>query len=165
MRRWRSTLASGATPHDAADQCEAAMQTFLPYGDFERSARCLDNRRLGKQRVEAFQILRTLERLDDPQRRGWRNHPAVRMWQGYEDALRLYMNTMITEWRRRGFRNTMELAPVAGTPAAPPWLGDPAFHAAHRANLLRKDPAYYGRYGWTESPDTPYIWPTLRTES
>lgn len=96
------------------------MQTFLPYPDFAESARCLDNRRLGKQRVEAYQILRALERFDDPQRPGWRNHPAVLMWRGYEDALRLYMNATITEWTGRGFRNTMALASMAGTPAAPP---------------------------------------------
>jgi len=34
------------------------MQTFLPFPDFAESAKCLDNRRLGKQRVEAKQILR-----------------------------------------------------------------------------------------------------------
>lgn len=138
------------------------MQTFLPYPDFARSVRCLDNRRLGKQRVEAYQILRTLERFNDPQRPGWRNHPAVLMWRGYEDALRLYMNTAITEWIGRGFRNTMTLAPIEGTPDMPPWFGDPAFHAAHRANLLRKDPAYYGQFGWTEAPTMPYIWPAPR---
>lgn len=132
------------------------MQTFLPYPDFARSAACLDSQRLGKQRVEAYQILNTLA---DPTRRGWRNHPAVSMWRGYEDALRLYMNAMITEWARRGYRNTMALARVAGPPRLPSWLGDPAFHASHRANLLRKNPEFYSRYGWTESPDLPYIWP------
>lgn len=79
------------------------MQTFLPYPDFERSARCLDTRRLGEQRIEANQILRTLEQLDGFQRRGWRDHPAIRMWQGYEDALRLYINVMMNEWTRRSF--------------------------------------------------------------
>ena len=132
------------------------MQTFLPYPDFRQSLVCLDNRRLGKQRLEASQILGTLQH---PERRGWRNHPAVLMWRGYEDALRLYRNVAIQEWVRRGFRNTMELAEVPESPRLPPWLGDPAFHASHRANLLRKDPAFYGQYGWTESPDLPYVWP------
>lgn len=36
------------------------MQTFLPYPSAERSARVLDNRRLGKQRVECLQILAVL---------------------------------------------------------------------------------------------------------
>lgn len=55
------------------------MQTFLPYSDFRRTARVLDVRRLGKQRVETLQILRALT-FDDY---GWRNHPAVTMWVGY----------------------------------------------------------------------------------
>ena len=38
------------------------MQTFLPYPDFERSAKVLDNKRLGKQRVEVLQILNVLLR-------------------------------------------------------------------------------------------------------
>jgi len=33
------------------------MQTFLPYPDLRDSVACLDNKRLGKQRVEAMQIL------------------------------------------------------------------------------------------------------------
>ena len=33
------------------------MQTFLPYPSFEETASILDYRRLGKQRVEGFQIL------------------------------------------------------------------------------------------------------------
>ncbi|KAL2642854.1 hypothetical protein R1flu_010441 [Riccia fluitans] len=34
-----------------------SLNTFLPYSNFERSIHCLDNKRLGKQRVEAKQIL------------------------------------------------------------------------------------------------------------
>lgn len=136
------------------------MQTFLPYPDFRQTAACLDYRRLGKQRLEAQQILRILEgNEDETGRRGWRHHPAVLMWRGYEDALRLYLNTIITEWTRRGYRNTMALAQTPESPPLPPWLGDPAFHASHRANLLRKDPIYYRQFGWSESPDLPYVWP------
>lgn len=41
------------------------MQTFLPYADFAQSAASLDMMRLGKQRVETYQILQKLlnERL------------------------------------------------------------------------------------------------------
>lgn len=38
------------------------MNTFLPYADFQKSAQCLDNKRLGKQRVEAWQIYLTLKK-------------------------------------------------------------------------------------------------------
>lgn len=130
------------------------MQTFLPYPDFAQSAACLDNRRLGKQRVECLQILRALR---DPSY-GWQNHPAVRMWRGYADALETYKAYCIVEWTRRGFKNTME-AFAKGAPALPPWLGNAAFHASHRSNLLRKDPVFYGRYGWTEPHNLPYVWP------
>jgi len=41
----------------------------------------------------------------------------------------------------------------------PAWLGTDTFHASHRSNLLRKDPDYYGQWGWTEPSDLPYIWP------
>ena len=135
------------------------MQTFLPYPDFAACAAALDNRRLGKQRLEAAQILRVLR----GERQGWRHHPAVAMWRGYEDALGLYLNTVIAEWERRGFRNTMERCPLPGTVVLPRWLGDPALHAGYRSNLLRKDPIHYGRFGWPEPPTLPYVWPGAAT--
>ena len=130
------------------------VQTFLPYADFARSAACLDPRRLGKQRLEAFQILRTLR----GETHGWARHPAVRMWRGHEPALAAYMDACIDEWEGRGYRNTMlRERPAAWTP--PSWLGDEAFHASHRANLLRKAPEHYEQWGWREDPSLPYVWP------
>lgn len=130
------------------------MQTFLPYPDIARSVEALDPRRLGKQRVEAMQILRTLR----GETRGWRNHPAVRMWDGHERTLAVYMDACIREWKLRGFVNNMPVTRIRRF-ELPPWFGDDAFHASHRANLLRKDAAYYGAFGWTEDPATPYHWP------
>lgn len=130
------------------------VQTFLPYSDFRRSARALDPRRLGKQRVEAWQILRTLR----GETQGWRHHPAVRMWRGHEEALGAYMDACIDEWVGRGYRNAM-LRSGARARRLPAWLGDEAFHASHRANLLRKEPGWYARLGWTEDPSLPYVWP------
>ena len=63
------------------------MQTFLPDPDFERTARILDDRRLGKQRVEVLQILNAMHRTSG----GWVNHPATRMWRGFEPALVAYL--------------------------------------------------------------------------
>lgn len=130
------------------------MQTFLPVPSFEESARILDYRRLGKQRVEAKQILDALTGRS----KGWVNHPATLMWKGYEDALAQYMTVCIDEWIRRGYKNTMATCRVL-YPVLPPWVGDLAFHAAHRSNLLRKAPDYYSKFGWSEGPDLPYIWP------
>ena len=137
------------------------MQTFLPVADFAESAALLDDARLGKQRVEAYQIIRTLDGVT----KGWRNHPAVRMWRGYEPALLVYALAICDEWDRRGYADTVReklaahLRDDGGEPKLPPWLGDEALHASHRSNLLRKDPDFYGRYGWPEPPDLPYVWP------
>jgi len=40
----------------------------------------------------------------------------------------------------------------------PHWWGEEDIHSAHRANLLRKDPIYYGKFNWTEKPRMGYIW-------
>lgn len=131
------------------------MITFLPYSSFYESTKVLDDKRLGKQRVEAFQILKVL--TENPQSR-WRNHPAVKMWVGYEDALRYYLYCCISEWGRRGFVNNMK-APYLFPYQLPKWLGFEPLHASHRANLLRKNPEHYGRFGWTEKPYNGYYWP------
>ena len=135
---------------------EDVVQTFLPYSSFEASALALDPKRLGKQRVEADQILRALE---DPDY-GWQNHPAVVMWRGYVPALRVYRNVMIREWIARGYHNTMPILRTGGNPRLPLWIGWADFHASHRSNLLRKDPEFYGQHGWEEPPDIPYLWPS-----
>lgn len=150
------------------------MQTFLPYASFQESARCLDYRRLGKQRVEAFQLLNALGNkwsLEERGRRiiagsikdkpihGWRNHPACVMWRGYEEALGEYLNACILEWIRRGYNNTLPMMPVNGLCQMPSWFGMHEIHSSHRANLLRKDFTFYSKYGWTEDPSMPYFWP------
>lgn len=133
------------------------MQTFLPYPSFNETAKCLDWKRLGKQRVECKQILNALEGNS----KGWVNHPATLMWKGFEEALKQYSNIMIKEWINREYNNTMELYTVQKAKLVyPPWLGLDAFHASHRSNLLRKDPEYYGQFGWSEGPDLEYYWPS-----
>ena len=82
------------------------MQTFLPYESFKESAKVLDYRRLGKQRVEGMQIINTILK---PEQKGWRNHPIVIMWTPYVTALMMYTNTIINEWIKRGYNNNMEL--------------------------------------------------------
>ncbi|HEY3530357.1 MAG TPA: MSMEG_6728 family protein [Nocardioides sp.] len=148
------------------------MQTFLPYADFERSASVLDTKRLGKQRVEALQILRALTRPGY----GWANHPAVLMWKGFEEALGRYGFACCEAWTGLGFGDTcavtlaedLRLADVhdvrtqaeldtAG--ALPPWLGDEALHRSHRSSLVRKDPGHYGRLFPDVPDDLPYVWP------
>jgi len=147
------------------------MQTFLPLPSYADSASVLDNKRLGKQRLECKQILLALgvpvgEHV--PGKRGWKNHPAVVMWRGHEVQLAIYAQYICTEWRIRGFKDTLRAQFVAVEDAlrfkdysddVPEWLEDENFHASHRSNLLRKDPVYYGQFEWVEPVDLPYVWP------
>lgn len=139
------------------------MQTFLPYGKLD-STEHLDRQRLGKQRVETMQILKALN--GESKNGGWVNHPATRMWRGYEPALATYGVLTCLNWIGRGYNDTClekiaayfdVFGPFAGE--LPPWFGDPAFHLAHRSNLIRKNPDFY-RPLWPDVPDDlPYVWP------
>lgn len=130
------------------------MQTFLPYADFLKSAQCLDYRRLGKQRVEAMQLLKALK----GETKGWRNHPACVMWEGYENALIVYMNTCIQEWVKRGYKNSIPIISVDWH-VLPWWFGDDKFHLSHQSNLVRKNQEYYGPLFPNVPPNLEYVWP------
>lgn len=138
------------------------MQTLLPYPDFEQSAKVLDDQRLCKQRVEAYQILLALL----GEQRGWDAHPAVCMWRGAERGLVTYALRMCQEWEKRGHqdrlaRKIVELYPRVQTALKrPAWLGREEIHASHRSNLLRKNEAHYRQFGWAEPNDLKYVWPT-----
>lgn len=135
------------------------MQTFLPYEDFAASAESLDYRRLGKQRVETWQIIRAL----NGETRGWTNHPASRMWRGYESALIVYGETVCREWIRRGYKDTMLERFVnlkdGSTVDMPAWIGDESFHRSHQSNLVRKDPDFYSPIFPDVPSDLEYVWP------
>lgn len=136
------------------------MQTFLPLPDLTLSASVLDRQRLGKQRVECKQIYLA---LTDPTY-GWRNHPAVKMWRGYEPALAAYGALVCREWRARGYSDTLKTwftdrVDVVLSFTLPPWFGNPAFHLSHRSNLLRKLPSHYRTFWPTDPDNLPYIWP------
>ncbi len=132
------------------------MQTFLPYKSFKNSLQSLDWRRLGKQRVEAHQILNVL--LGRTTTKGWVNHPITKMWKGYEPALQLYFNMCVEEWVSRGYNNNMLLEDITEPIVFPHWLGNDLFHSSHRANLLRKDKEYYSKFMWNEDSSNPYCW-------
>jgi hypothetical protein len=150
------------------------VQTFLPYPDFTASALVLDQKRLGKQRVETIQVLRGLT----VPTYGWRHHPAVKMWTGYEEALVRYGLDMCAVWCSTGRADTCattltvdlvagggprtvrtqpELAAVGDLP---PWLGDEALHLSHRSSLLRKDRSVYAPLFGDIPDDLPYVWPS-----
>ena len=145
------------------------MQTFLPYPDFLRSAQILDIPRLGKQRVETVQVVRSLELYDY----GWSTHPAVRMWRGHTPALVRYGLDVAEVWTQGGRADTTaamiaEFAPDVGARTQadmatdglmPPWLDDDRFLLSHRSALVRKDPDRYRPLFGDVPDDLPYFWP------
>jgi len=162
------------------------MQTFLPVAtdDFSEVAVLLDNKRLNKQALEGWQIMLTLLELDPAgnhrQPKGWVNHPAVRMWHGYESSLCNYVVEMVVEWKRRGYQSTiadkalntydraLELGLLYETGSAdlPHWMSDPIYDdlaSSHRTALLSKDYGWYSQYNWAEDtgerPEVyEYVW-------
>lgn len=137
------------------------MQTFLPYADFKKSASCLDDQRLNRQIMEAKIIYDII--IENRARGGWVSHPATRMWRGYPEALALYINACLDEWKinrkRHHSYDNIHIDKDIKDIKLPPWLGKEEFHASHRSNLLRKDAFYYEQFGWVEGPGLPYVWP------
>ena len=134
------------------------MQTFLPYDDFYKVAEVLDNKRLNKQTLECYQILNVLSN-DDP-RAGWRNHPAVKMWRGFEMGLYQYTFVMVQEADKRGIKTDKNVANLEALHARaykdwgygiPTWFDNVdvlnKVTTTHKANLYNKDPEYYVDFG------------------
>lgn len=161
------------------------MQTFVPEtSSFDAIAKVLDRQRLNKQALEGWQILMTLLELD-PQGehrvpKGWVNHPAVKMWRGHEMALYLYIEAMVKEWKRRGYKSTIgdkakatilraiQLGTLDQASSNPYWISDFSMFnevaSSHRLALLNKDYEWYSQFDWPEDkgsrPETyDYIWP------
>ena len=153
------------------------MQTFLPFQSFEQSARSIDKKRCWKQVVEAKQILCVLRYDGVPQnwkeskgwiKQGWRNHPAVLMWKGYENALASYYNEFLDHCIKFHLINTsMESLTLVDRPTYPWWLGDENFHRAMRARLIVKDRNFYlSKFPNDEGFNNGmYWWPDMKTRT
>ena len=130
------------------------MQTFLPFKDFDKSAQALDNKRLNKQVLEGYQILKVLSNPDP--KAAWRNHPAVKMWRGSEFGLWDYVMAMVREAKKRGIKTDKNLSNIRALTSVegkywgtefPAWYDNATIMSrvvtTHRANLYRKDSEYY----------------------
>lgn len=156
------------------------MQTFIPIAttDFSEIAKTLDNKRLNKQALEGWQILMTLTELDpegnDRIPKGWANHPAVKMWRGYEKALLDYIIAMCDEWRSRGFHTTIDdkarttftiavsKGKVSTVLSYPPCIVEEVA-ITHRQALLSKHYEWYSQFNWAEDTGSQpltyeYLW-------
>lgn len=141
------------------------MQTFMTHNNYVDTAKALDNKRLGKQRVEAYQILKAL-RGDYNDTGAWVNHPATVMWRGHEYDLALYGLTMSIEWYERGnqdsmmdiFSSFMDKHESDNTDSYPWWVNNELLNLTHQSNLVRKDASLYT----FDVPDNiPYVWPLM----
>lgn len=138
------------------------MQIFLPYDDPIKVAKILDNKRLGKQRIEVWQILKNL--LIEKDR--WYNHPAVKLVYSYEAWFtKIYFKAMLDEWKRRGYKNTKSIQNYLTclsyvkniNPVKPHWLRD-EFCKRHQSNLLRKNYYYYSQFFKNVPDNLEYLW-------
>lgn len=110
------------------------MQTFLPFTDFLRSARALDNKRLVKQAIEAKQILKTVI----GESRAWINHPVTRQWINYPIELNVYLAAIAYECINRGFKSIIDSVHICASTGTPKWLGNKEYHYSHRCKLKYK---------------------------
>jgi hypothetical protein len=141
------------------------MQTFLPHSDISIVANELDSKRLNKQILECFQILKVLS-SGDPHA-AWRNHPAVKMWRGYEGGLWDYTMSMVIEATLRGIKtdknldNLITLRDIHSDSwgrGLPDWFDDDdtmlRVTTTHQANLYKKAPEMYPQY--IDAVNSPY---------
>lgn len=150
------------------------MQTFLPIapkiielgsttmGDYSQTFKVLDYKRLGKQRVEVYQLLLAIR-----DNGSWSKHPICKMWRESPVELATYGTQCCAEWISRGYKDTLrdkiidlawQFACNESFAGVPWWMGDEDFHASHRSNLLRKNPQHYRAYWKDEPDDLPYVW-------
>jgi hypothetical protein len=167
------------------------VNTFVLTSDKETLFTYLDDKRTGKQRLEAAQIIRILEKYDETEKLegAYSKHPAVLMWLGYTNALKVYFNLCVKEWISRGFNNsykfydldeddyrivqcefdgeTCVFAEEFDEFCFPPWFSFPPFILSHRAALLRKNPSHYDDFNTDEIKeyyDKGYLWPHKQPE-
>lgn len=133
------------------------MMTFLVLADFILNAALLDPERLAKQRVEARQIVNTIQKGNG----AWSNHPIVNAWRPYVDALKYYTNCIILEFIKRGGNNNLPLYKIPPLILMPWWVSWDRLHQSHRAMLMRKNPFWYeGKFTFdSEYKSHGYIWP------
>lgn len=183
------------------------MQTFLPYHSFIECAKVLDKKRCWCQVKEAKQIINVLEQLkkEEPnnfigdslkrKRIAWSNHPAVKMWIGYDDLLKHYYNVFLeycinehkintklfyieckysnAEYNDKdgaylvnGFEVYGDIFKLSDK-ETPFWLGNEDFHRSHRSKLIEKNEDFYLPLFPNDKGfnNSLYLWPNNETKT
>lgn len=133
------------------------MQVFLPETNFQRCAEVLDYKRLVKQLLEGRQIMSVL--AGESPSNAWKNHPAVKMFAGYEHDLYFYLKAIRNEMQQRGYKWENNWAVIQDTYKRnfvdqpyeiPFWMLDEDMYGriitTHRGRLWEKDREYYAQY-------------------
>lgn len=150
------------------------MQTFITDTPANKyGVRYLDQKRLVKQLLECRQIFAALA----GETKGWRNHPATKMWRGHEYQLFEYASAVADEMSARDYayqKNYYEILRLAtpfGVTSEPSWFADDEYSKimyTHRGRLHIKNPEFYS--DWSEQAKyyrdkvccdrCNYYWPT-----
>lgn len=141
-------------------------QIYLPYKDFTKVAKCLDNQRLNKQLTEAKQVY-TQNKYGFG---GQGNLAPYKMWKGYEDCLAFYIIELYKEWQvrlilgKRGGKMLHkageyilndETIDLSNGFENPKWFDNDEIFSSYRSALLYKDYKHYSQFGWNEKPAIP----------
>lgn len=158
----------------AVNLCYYTMvNTFVTSSSVTECAQNLDYRRLGKQRLEAWEMINILEGKKTASN-GYASHPAVAMWKGHVTGLKIYFNAVVDEWVARGYNNTMSKYVIDSKDTKhadelmPWWFSCPVFHLAHKCALLLKEPKHYSPLFVLDEKQKiflqhGYIWPSKLT--
>jgi len=168
------------------------VQTFLPYCNFEESAKSLDKKRCWKQVIEAKQIIECIIDENSKSRR-FINHPAIQMWIGYGELLKHYYNIFLKQcldfhhintklefisniysWYEYDGHNLhfylekwKNIISIIDGICFPWWLGNENFHRSHRSRLLEKNYEFYIEKFSSEDikfNDGKYWWPDMKNK-
>jgi hypothetical protein len=156
------------------------MNTFLPYNDFKKCARILDNKRLNKQILEGTQIINIILKkvgiICDEEKKNWWNHPVFNLWMDkkskkfYLCQLIKYLDAFYDEHICRGGKHeyyenkrkdfiTLSIVHeelFASSKKVLKWSSN--LHKCMKANLIRKDEIYYSKYFKNIKPQKGYDW-------
>lgn len=118
-----------------------------------QNAAALDDRRLGTQRKNIANLLASL--YDSPFiNKAIKRSVSYKLFEGYIPLLIELFNETLTEWKRRGFPNTM-FEPVNQPLIKYPKWWDGPIHDQYKGMLYRADPIYYG--AWSKFRTLPKV--------
>jgi hypothetical protein len=95
----------------------------------------------------------------------YKNHPAIRMWFGHVESLKMYYNKMLEEWLSRGknYKNSFFRWHNTRTPK---YFYDTRIHETHKQRLCQKDFDFYKPKfpDLVFNPTIDYLWPVFNND-